>query len=478
MSSPSAAPVAESPNPARFTPHALLVLIVVLIADVLDLMDATITNIAAPTIVRDIGGGESLIKWLGASYALALGTLLVVGGRLGDRYGRKRLFLIGIAGFTLASLACGVAVDPAMLIVARLVQGAFGALLIPQGMSLLLATLTREQLPTAFAIFGPVIGASAVLGPIVAGFIIHADIAGLGWRPVFLINLAIGLVGFILAQRVLVEDPERVDEAIDGIGAGLLGVGMLGAIFGLIEGSTDGWHTLPLAAIALGVAGFVAFAIRQRMARNPLILPSLLANRGFTFGLLLGLAYFAAVNGFSYVVSLYFQLQLGLSSLDASLGLAPLMVGIIIASFVARPLIPKLGRTLVVIGLVVTLLGTVALYVTAEMRGHLTALAMAPAVLVLGVGMGTCFSSLFDVAIGDVSPDEAGSASGSLSSVQQLAGAIGSAIVTTVYFRQVRVHDGVQALSVSVAVVGAIVVLCLGLVWLLPKRAAADPELA
>ena len=157
MSSPVAAPVAESPNPARFTPHAMLILIVVLIADVLDLMDATITNIAAPTIVRDIGGGESLIKWLGASYALALGTLLVVGGRLGDRYGRRRIFLIGIAGFTLASLACGLAADPAMLIVSRLVQGAFGALLIPQGMSMLLATLTREQLPTAFAIFGPVI---------------------------------------------------------------------------------------------------------------------------------------------------------------------------------------------------------------------------------------------------------------------------------------------------------------------------------
>ena len=127
-----------------------------ILADVLDLMDSTITNIAAPTIVRDIGGGESLIKWLGASYALAMGVLLVVGGRLGDRYGKRRMFLIGIAGFTLASLACGLSVDPAMLIIGRLVQGGFGALLIPQGIGLLMATFNREQMRPRSRAFGPV----------------------------------------------------------------------------------------------------------------------------------------------------------------------------------------------------------------------------------------------------------------------------------------------------------------------------------
>src|SRR5271168_1446409 len=135
-------------NPARLGGRLRAVLAVVIIADVLDLMDSTITNIAAPTIVRDIGGGEALIKWLGASYALALGVLLVVGGRLGDRYGQRRIFLIGIAGFTLASLGCGLSVDPTMLIACRLVQGGFGALLIPQGLSILVAVLSREQMPT------------------------------------------------------------------------------------------------------------------------------------------------------------------------------------------------------------------------------------------------------------------------------------------------------------------------------------------
>jgi len=170
-------------SPARMTTRLRLILVVVILADVLDLMDSTITNIAAPTIVRDIGGGESLIKWLGASYALAMGVLLVVGARLGDRYGKRRMFLVGIAGFTLASLAAGLSIDPVMLITARLFQGGFGALLIPQGIGLLIASFNREQMRGAFSVFGPVMGASAILGPILAGFIISANIGGLTWRP-------------------------------------------------------------------------------------------------------------------------------------------------------------------------------------------------------------------------------------------------------------------------------------------------------
>src|SRR5215831_4955437 len=346
---------------ARLSPRLWALLAIVLIADVLDLMDSTITNIAAPTIVREIGGGEALIKWLGASYALALGVLLVVGGRLGDRFGKRRLFLIGIAGFTLASLVCGLSVSPAMLIAARLVQGGFGALLIPQGIGLLIASFSREQQRTAFSVFGPVLGGSAVLGPIAAGFIISANLVGLTWRPVFLSNIVLGTLGFIAALKILPHDDHTSHTPIDGLGAGLLGLSMLGFIYGLIEGSTDGWTTLPILWLVAGAAAFVLFAIRQRMAAAPLILPSLLANRGFTSGLLLGLAYFAAVNGFAYVVSLFFQLNLGLTSSQAALGLAPLMVGIIISSFFARPLIATLGRALVVGGLVVSLAGVVGI---------------------------------------------------------------------------------------------------------------------
>jgi EmrB/QacA subfamily drug resistance transporter len=464
-------------SPAGMTTRLRLILVVVILADVLDLMDSTITNIAAPTIVRDIGGGESLIKWLGASYALAMGVLLVVGARLGDRYGKRRIFLIGIAGFTLASLAAGASVDPVMLIAARLVQGGFGALLIPQGIGLLIASFNREQMRVAFSVFGPVMGASAILGPILAGFIISANIAGLTWRPIFLINIVLGAAGFAAAWRVLPADEEPAERVlIDALGASLLGASMFGLIYGLIEGSTDGWTAIPIGFLAAGAVLLAAFWVRQRTAADPLILPSLLANRGFTAGMLLGLAFFAAVNGLAYVISLFFQTGLGLTARNASIALSPFMIGIIIASFVCRPLLGKLGRTMVLIGLLLTLAGAAGVWATVLNEGtHVSLWTLAPSIGVLGIGAGACFTSLFDVAIGDVAPAEAGSASGSLSAVQQLASAIGSAVVTTVYFSQRIEHGAGHAMTVTVAVVAAIAALGLGLVWLMPKAAPAPP---
>ena len=462
-------------DPTRLTTRLRVILAIVLIADVLDLMDSTITNIAAPTIVRDIGGGESLIKWLGASYALAMGVLLVVGGRLGDRYGKRRIFLIGIAGFTLASMLCGLSVDPAMLVAGRLVQGGFGALLIPQGIGILITAFSRAQIPRAVSAFGPVMGASAVLGPVVAGFIISADIAGLTWRPIFLINIALGTTGFVAALRLLPHDGPAGAIPIDGLGSGLLGASMFALIYALIEGSTAGWTALPILSLAAGAALLAGFGVRQRMAADPLILPSLLQNKGFTSGLLLGLAFFAAVNGLAYVLSLFYQTALGLRPSATAIALSPLMAGIIVASIVCRPLLEKLGRVLVIIGLGITLAGAAGVWSTVLAEGTaVSAWALAPSLLVLGVGMGACFSSIYDVAIGDVAPAEAGSASGSLSAVQQLAAAIGTAVVTTVYFSQRAQHGAAHAMTVSVAVVGAIALLGLGLVWLLPKSAPLE----
>ncbi len=464
------APPAAPPTP-KMTPFLWAVLAIVLLADVLDLMDSTITNIAAPSIVRDIGGGEGLVKWLGASYALAMGVLLVVGGRLGDRYGRRRMFLLGLAGFILASLACGLAADPTMLVGARVLQGAFGALLIPQGIGFLTTLLPRELLPTAFSVFGPVMGASAVAGPIAAGVLIDADIAGLDWRPIFLINVVLGCAGLFAAIKVLPPDTPDPSERIDGLGAALLGGSMFGLMLGLIEGSTNGWAALPVSSLIAGAILFAAFAARQVKASNPLIRPSLLRNRGFTAGMLLGLFFFAAVNGLAYVASLFLQLGLHRTPSEAALGLAPLMAGIIIAAVISRPAIEKLGRGLVFIGLAVTTAGAIGLWATVHASGtDMNQWALAPSLLVLGLGMGACFGSIYDIAIGDIEADEAGSASGSLSAIQQLAGAIGSAAVTSVFFAQITRSGIAHAMIVSVAVVGAIAAACLLPALLLPQK--------
>jgi EmrB/QacA subfamily drug resistance transporter len=449
----------------------------VLLADALDVIDATVTNIAAPTIARELNGGESLIKWLGPAYMLAMGVLLVVGGRLGDKFGQRRLFLIGMGGFTVASAVAGFSPAPALLIAARVAQGAFGALLIPQGMAIMTKAFSRDMLAKAFGLFGPVLGLSSVGGPVLAGFIIGADLFGLSWRPIFLADIILGAIGLVVAAKILPRDDDG-DRSIvvDGWGSGLLAVTMIGLLYGLIEGSTNGWSAVPVVSIIVGGLFFAVFAHRQRTATDPLVKPSLLKNRGFTSGVLVGLTVFAAGTGLIFVLSLFLQVGLHASPRDTSLGLVPLTVGLIAAGFAAMGgLVAKLGRGLVVIGLTVDLAGCGWVLALVDHSGTNVSLwALAPALLVIGVGTGLCFVTIPTVALSDAKPDEAGSASGSLSSIQQLASAIGSASVTSIFF-QAATSGFVHALRVTLIVVLAVTALSLPIVALMPHNAPKEP---
>ncbi|WP_433379710.1 MFS transporter [Actinoplanes sp. CA-142083] len=447
----------------------------VLLADALDVIDATVTNIAAPTIARELGGGESLIKWLGAAYMLAMGVLLVVGGRLGDKFGQRRLFLIGMSGFTAASAVAGLAPGPALLIVARVAQGAFGALLLPQGMSIMMKAFSGDMLAKAFGLFGPILGLSSVGGPVLAGFVIGADLFGLSWRPIFLVNVVLGGAGLVIAARILPRDDGDRSTVVDGWGSGLLAVTMIGLLYGLIEGSTNGWTAIPVASIAAGLLSFAAFARRQRTATHPLVTPSLLRNRGFTSGMLVGLTVFAAGTGLIFVLSLFMQEGLHAGPRDASLGLVPLTLGLIAAGFAAMGgLVAKFGRTLVFIGLAVVLAGCGWVLALVDRSGTSLGLgAPAPALFVIGAGIGLCFATIPAVALGDASPEEAGSASGSLSSIQQLSSAIGSAAVTSIFFQAATSGFG-HAMKVSLVVVLAVTALSLPVVALMPRAAPSD----
>jgi EmrB/QacA subfamily drug resistance transporter len=450
----------------------------VLLADALDVIDATVTNIAAPTIAGELNGGESLIKWLGPAYMLAMGVLLVVGGRLGDKFGQRRLFLIGMSGFTLASAAAGFSPDPTLLIAARVAQGAFGALLIPQGMAIMMKAFSRDMLAKAFGLFGPVLGLSSVGGPVLAGFVISADLFGLSWRPIFLINVVLGGVGLVIAAKILPRDDDGDrSTVVDGWGSGLLAVTMLGLLYGLIGGSTNGWSAVPVASITVGVLFFAAFAYRQRTATHPLIRSSLLQNRGFTSGMLVGLAVFPAGTGLMFVLSLFMQEGMHASPRDASLGLVPLTLGIIASAFAAMGgLVAKLGRTLIFIGLTVVLAGCGWILTLVDHSGTNVSLwALAPALFVTGIGIGLCFATIPTVALGDAKPDEAGSASGSLSSIQQLASAIGSAAVTSIFF-QAATSGLAHAMKVSLIVVLAVTALSLPVVALMPRKAPSEPQ--
>ena len=472
MTSPGSA--SPSTDRAMLAGSAMwLVLVVVLIADALDLMDSTLTVIAAPTIAASLGGGESLIKWLGSAYAMALGSLLVIGGRLGDRYGQRQTFLVGIAGFTLASAACGLAPSSAALILARLCQGGFGALLIPQGVAILTLTVPREMFGKVFSFFGPALGLAAIGGPLLGAFILDANIAGLGWRPMFLVNIVLGSIGFVLAWNLLPRTTADRSVVLDVVGSALLGVAMLLLIYGLIEGSSTSWTLINIAIVGGGVAAILAFGIRLKTARHPLLMPSLLRNRGFSAGLVMALAFFSVVSGLGYVISLFLQVGLGLTPVEAAIrGIAPFSIGIIVASFAAAPLIARLGRTLFLAGLIVTLIGVIGLGLVVHAQGVAvgTVTLLVP-VFVVGLGMGTGFGTLFDIALGDVATDEAGSASGALSAVQQLSSAVGAALIVSIWFQSVAT-DIAGAMLTCLVAVGVVLVGCMALVGLLPRKAA------
>lgn len=453
-----------------------LILAIILLADIVDLLDATITTIAAPSIAQSLGGGAGLISWLGASYALSMGVLLVPGGRLGDKFGRKRLFLIGIVGFTAASVACGLAISPTMIILARVLQGAFGALMIPQGFGIISQAFTREQMGQAFSAFGPVLGVSAVAGPLVAGALINADIAGTGWRAAFLINLLVGVVTFVAAWIILPRDDGDAAVHIDIPGAILLAASMVGLLFGVIQGAEAGWPPYTLGSLAAGVVLFSAFALQQRGTDTPLLERSLFRNRGFVAGLIVGLIFFGVLTGLMLVVGLFVQTGLGYSPLQASLATAPIAVGIVVSSIFARNAVARLGRRLVFAGIAAVLAGVailIAILVALPDPSQISALHLTLPLFIIGLGAGPAFAAVFDVALGDITPEEAGSASGSVTAVQQLASAAGAASISTIYLHAVASSGQHQAVMISLLVVAVGLGFALVCVRGMPRAAAA-----
>lgn len=453
-----------------------LTLAVVLLADAMDLIDSTITNIAAPSIADDLGAGDSVIKWLGAAYALALGSLLVLGGRLGDKLGQKRTFLIGMSGFVLASAAAGLAPSSSVLIGSRAAQGIFGALLIPQGMAIMAATFPKPMLQKAFAVFAPMLGVFAVAGPILGGVLIDADLFGLGWRPIFLINVVLGGIALVMAVKFLPTVQAHPETRIDVRSSGLLVVALFGVLYGLIDGSSSGWSTASVAAMVVGAAVFAAFVRRQATTQDPLLPRTLLANRGFTAGLIVGLLVFAGFSGLMYVLSLFFQLTLEYTPTQTSLNLIPLTVGIMAGSGIAAALVERLARRLVAVGLLTIIAGIAALLLLLHTTGlDLAWWQLAVSTLLMGIGAGICFSSIFNTALGDVSPEEAGSASGSLGAVQQVSNGIGSALVTSIFLTLLPSGDLTAVTATLLGLLG-LVSLCLLAVPLLPKTAVADVD--
>jgi MFS family permease len=408
-------------------------LAIVLAAEAMNVLDGTITQVAAPTIHADLGGPASDIQWFGAAYTLPFAVLLVTGGRLGDRFGRRRLFLVGVVGFVLASLCCAVAPDAAVLIGARVVQGAAAALVIPQTIGLIRAMFTGPGLAAALGWNGPVVGLSAVGGPVLGAALTDAW----SWRAVFLVNVPVSM-GILLCRRLLPED--RVG---DGVRLDLQGTLLAALGTGLVvHPLITRWHWLEFAS---GVLILVGFVIHQRFRRHPLVEPSLFRDRGFPAALVTSTLFFAVMTGLQLSVVLRLQLDEGYGVLATGVALLPWSGGLAVSSFVAgRWLVPRLGHRIAFLGLALLLADLVVGWST-------------PVGLVLGgLGLGLFTVPFFATALARVRPHETGSAAGLLNAVQQLGATLGVAVLGTAFLRGWSVAWLAAGLIVATAVTTAV----------------------
>ena len=468
---------AVAPEPAPAYRRRWVVLAIVLVAEIMDLLDSTVITIAAPTVRAELGGGTSTMQWWAAGYTLAFGVFMIVGGRLGDIFGRRRVFIVGITGFTLASAACALAPSPDVLIGTRVLQGAFGALLIPQGLGVIKNVFPPKEMGGAFAAFGPVMGLAAIAGPILAGWLVTADLLGTGWRMIFLVNVPLGLIGLAGAVRFMPESKAANPVRLDPLGVVLISTAALCLINPLVQGRELGWPVWTFLLMAAGVALLGVFAVAERRSHgSPMIAPSLLRNRAFTSGLLVGLTFFAGFAGLVMVTSLFFQLGLHFSPEHAGLTLVPLSVGTAITAGASYALMPRFGRAVLQGGVLIVVAGLGALAWTVTHWGtDVTSWQMAPANLLVGLGLGFVFGPLFNVILAGVDDDEVGSASGTLNAIQQLGNSIGVAVLATLFFSLLdHGHPSPSAMSTTVLIAAGLLVLTFALSFLLPREARME----
>ncbi|WP_146058944.1 DHA2 family efflux MFS transporter permease subunit [Actinomadura rubteroloni] len=430
---PPAAPEVQA-DPKRFTALA-----VILIAAFMDLLDATIVNVAVPSIQRNLDAGYSALQWTIAAYGLALAVLLITGGRLGDIYGRKRVFLVGMAAFTVSSLACGLAGSPETLIVARLAAGAAAGLMIPQVLAIIHVGFPPQEIGKVIGLYGSITGLAAVLGPVLGGFLVQIDLFGLGWRSVFLVNVPVGVFALVAAARLVRESRSPVPLKADPVGMLLASTGVGLLTYALIEGRARHWPAWSIGAIAAAVVilgVLVAHQVaRRRRGGDPLVALGLFRAPGFAAGLLVMLIFTLVISGFAVVWTLFMQSGMGWSPIHAGLTALPYSFAVAVGATVAfKSFVPRLGRRTMMIGALVMASGLALFAGGMAWEGtSFNSLEQAPALLVVGFGMGLIVAPLTNAILSGVPPRDAGSATGLINTAGQLGGAIGVALVGLVF---------------------------------------------
>jgi EmrB/QacA subfamily drug resistance transporter len=406
---------------------------VVLTGVFITVLDFFIVNVAIPSMQEDLHAGSAAVQWIVAGYGLAYGSGLVLGGRLGDVVGRRRMFMIGLAVFTLASVACGLAPTAGALIAARVVQGVAAAALSPQVLAIIRTSYQGPVQARAVNAYGLTAGMAAVFGQLIGGVLIQADVFGLGWRACFLINVPIGVVALAVAGRAIPESRQTGAAKLDFGGAVLVTGAMVTTLLPLIEGRAEGWPLWTWLSFAATVGLLVAYARRGHEA--PLVNLGLFRERAFAAGLLTQLAFSMGMAAYFLIFALYTQEGRGLDSLQAGLFFMPIGVGYLAASLLAPRLVRRYGRQVIAVGGLTRALGLATL--SLAVGWHMPVAWLVPILALDGVGMGLAFAPIMGTVLARVAPQHAGAAAGLLTTTQQVGGAIGVGLIGIVFYGDV-----------------------------------------
>jgi EmrB/QacA subfamily drug resistance transporter len=444
-------------------------------------LDFFIVNVAIPATQAELGASDAQIQLVVATYAIALASLLILGGRLGDLFGRRRLFMVGLGLFTASSALCGAASGIEVLLVGRVLQGIGAGLFAPQVLSIIGVTFDGDERRRAVTTYGLTMGLAAAGGQLIGGALIALNVFDLGWRTCYLVNVPIGIAALALSPRAIAESRAEGSRRLDFLGAALAAATLVAIVLPLVEGRRQGWPAWTFICLAAAVPLALAFVRRQRRLAAtggaPLVHPDLFRERAFTVGVLTSVVFYAGMASFFLVLAIYLQEGCGLSALVSGLVFTPLASGYLIASIGAEALAPRFGRQVLAAGGVVRAVALAGMALTvAEIGTGGSPLLLLPALAVDGIGMGLLTAPLVATVVGAMDPRHAGAASGVLSTANQVGNTIGVAAIGAIFYGTIGPDgDYAGAFELALVAVAAVCLAVAALVQLLPGRPASVP---
>jgi EmrB/QacA subfamily drug resistance transporter len=465
----------ETPTayPARW-----LALLVLLAGALMDLIDSTIVNVALPTIRRDMAASDTSLEWIASGYLLAFAVTLITAGRLGDRLGHKRLFMLGVLVFGVSSFACGISQDPTELVGARIVEGVAAGVMVPQVLATARSIFGGKERASVFAIYGAIAGLAVAVGLVLGGVLTDANLFGMAWRSVFFVNVPVAIIVLVAGMPLIPETRDASAPRPDLTGTALLSVGLIAVVYALLEGRTLGWPTWLWAVLAAGVGALALLAVvesRRSKTSEALMLTTLFRAPAFAAGILIQLIFSAAMAGFFFVLTIWLQGGEGFSPLTAGLTAVAFSLGTILFATAPEKLAPRFGRWILVVGGVLMAVGIAVSDLVAHAGPTpINGWVLAPGLLVAGVGLALLIIPMANVVMSVIPAAAGGSASGVLSTAQQLGGAIGIGIVGEIFFGALATASLRSAFETSAPVVAVGFAICALLAFGLPRQVVGE----